>query len=254
MLSSSFYSSYHSHVSAVLVNLSCKILKLKFAHLSRVSKRAGKITLDPSHPAHSLFELLPSGRRYRALSTRTTTQNSSSPSNPSQEHLTINVEHTTLFYNYFTTIIHHTYIYNIFYLFFSISNLHVRPVHTWLSVLHSVFAILYIAYLIYLYIVLLLSVSCPVAVILLHCGACHYNKFLVCVNIPGHKAHSDSDSDSENVTLCCTMLCCVCVFFSIIYYIVASIWLSNSPCLIYRSNIWLPLASFLQDHSSRKLI
>ncbi len=41
-------------------------------YLSRVSKRAGKITLDPSHPAHSLFELLPSGRRYRALSTRTT--------------------------------------------------------------------------------------------------------------------------------------------------------------------------------------
>ncbi len=39
---------------------------------SRVSKRAGKITLDPSHPAHSLFDLLPSGRRYRALSTRTT--------------------------------------------------------------------------------------------------------------------------------------------------------------------------------------
>ncbi len=27
---------------------------------------------DPSHPAHSLFELLPSGQRYRALSTRTT--------------------------------------------------------------------------------------------------------------------------------------------------------------------------------------
>ncbi len=41
-------------------------------YLSRVSKRAGKITLDPSHPAHSLFERLPSGRRYRALSTRTT--------------------------------------------------------------------------------------------------------------------------------------------------------------------------------------
>ncbi len=28
-------------------------------YLFRVSKRAGKITLDPSHPAHSLFELLP---------------------------------------------------------------------------------------------------------------------------------------------------------------------------------------------------
>uniref|UniRef100_A0A8C1PL03 Wu:fc21g02 n=1 Tax=Cyprinus carpio TaxID=7962 RepID=A0A8C1PL03_CYPCA len=36
-------------------------------YLSRVSKRAGKITLDPSHPAHSLFELLPSGRRYRLI-------------------------------------------------------------------------------------------------------------------------------------------------------------------------------------------
>ncbi len=45
---------------------------LQELHLSRVSKRAVKITLDPSHPAHSLFELLPSGRRYRALSTRTT--------------------------------------------------------------------------------------------------------------------------------------------------------------------------------------
>ncbi len=45
---------------------------LQELYLSRVSKRAGKITLDPSHPAHSLFELLPSGRRYRALRTRTT--------------------------------------------------------------------------------------------------------------------------------------------------------------------------------------
>ncbi len=45
---------------------------LQELYSSRVSKRAVKITLDPSHPAHSLFELLPSGRRYRALSTRTT--------------------------------------------------------------------------------------------------------------------------------------------------------------------------------------
>ncbi len=45
---------------------------LQELYLSRVSKRAGKITLDPSHPAHSLFELLPSGQCYRALSTRTT--------------------------------------------------------------------------------------------------------------------------------------------------------------------------------------
>ncbi|KAK2901605.1 hypothetical protein Q8A73_011351 [Channa argus] len=34
---------------------------LQELYLSRVRKRAKKITLDPSHPAHSLFELLPSG-------------------------------------------------------------------------------------------------------------------------------------------------------------------------------------------------
>ncbi len=34
---------------------------LQELYSSRVSKRFGKITLDPSHPAHSLFELLPSG-------------------------------------------------------------------------------------------------------------------------------------------------------------------------------------------------
>ncbi|MGL4906709.1 MAG: alkylated DNA repair protein domain-containing protein, partial [Plesiomonas sp.] len=45
---------------------------LQELYTSRVRKRAKKITLDPSHPAHSIFELLPSGRRYRALSTRTT--------------------------------------------------------------------------------------------------------------------------------------------------------------------------------------
>ncbi len=45
---------------------------LQELYSSRVSKRAGKITLDPSHPAHFLFALLPSGRRYRALSTKTT--------------------------------------------------------------------------------------------------------------------------------------------------------------------------------------
>ncbi len=74
----------------------------------------------------------------------------------------INVEHTTLFYNYlFTT---HTYI--IFFYFI----LHVRPVHTWLSVLQCFCYFVHCLF-VYLYIVLLLSVSCPVAVILLHCGA-----------------------------------------------------------------------------------
>ncbi len=44
---------------------------LQELYTSRVRKRAQKITLDPSHPSHSFFELLPSGRRYRAPNTRT---------------------------------------------------------------------------------------------------------------------------------------------------------------------------------------
>ncbi len=36
---------------------------------------------------------------------------------------------------------------------------------------------------------------CPVTVILLHSGSFHHeNNFLICVNIPGNKVHSDSDS------------------------------------------------------------
>uniref|UniRef100_A0AAX7TJ37 Reverse transcriptase domain-containing protein n=1 Tax=Astatotilapia calliptera TaxID=8154 RepID=A0AAX7TJ37_ASTCA len=38
----------------------------------RCLKRAGKIIKDPSHPSHGLFTLLPSGRRYRSLRTKTT--------------------------------------------------------------------------------------------------------------------------------------------------------------------------------------
>ncbi len=44
---------------------------LQELYTSRVRKRAQKITLDPSHPSHPLFELLPSGRRFRAPITRT---------------------------------------------------------------------------------------------------------------------------------------------------------------------------------------
>ncbi len=45
----------------------------------------------------------------------------------------------------------------------------------------------------------LLSVSYPVAVILLHCGSfCHYNKFLVCVNNHINKAHSHSHSFTDS--------------------------------------------------------
>ncbi len=92
----------------------------------------------------------------------------------------INVEHTTLFYNYlFTT---HTYIIYIFFFPFQICTCQTC---TRLSVLHSVFAILYIAY---LYICILFFCHlCPVPLLSFCCTVklCHYNKFLVCVNIPG---------------------------------------------------------------------
>ena len=38
---------------------------------SRTSKRAGKITADPSHPGHHLFQRLPSTKRFRAIRTET---------------------------------------------------------------------------------------------------------------------------------------------------------------------------------------
>uniref|UniRef100_A0A8C9RRW2 Reverse transcriptase domain-containing protein n=1 Tax=Scleropages formosus TaxID=113540 RepID=A0A8C9RRW2_SCLFO len=45
---------------------------LQDLYMSRVRKRAEKIVGDPSHPAHCLFSLLPSGRRYRLIKTWTT--------------------------------------------------------------------------------------------------------------------------------------------------------------------------------------
>uniref|UniRef100_A0AAZ1Y5A1 Reverse transcriptase domain-containing protein n=1 Tax=Oreochromis aureus TaxID=47969 RepID=A0AAZ1Y5A1_OREAU len=45
---------------------------IKDIYRKRCLKRAGKIIKDPSHPSHGLFTLLPSGRRYRSLRTKTT--------------------------------------------------------------------------------------------------------------------------------------------------------------------------------------
>ena len=39
---------------------------------ARVRKRAGRIFSDPSHPGNGLFKKLPSGRRFRAIKTKTT--------------------------------------------------------------------------------------------------------------------------------------------------------------------------------------
>jgi hypothetical protein len=44
---------------------------LESIYRQRLKKRSYKIVEDPSHPAHELFELLPSGRRYRSIKTRT---------------------------------------------------------------------------------------------------------------------------------------------------------------------------------------
>ncbi|KAK3572211.1 hypothetical protein QTP86_026057 [Hemibagrus guttatus] len=52
---------------------------LQEPYTSRVRKRALKITLDPSHPGHLLFDLLPSGRRYRAANTRTARHKNNCP-------------------------------------------------------------------------------------------------------------------------------------------------------------------------------
>ncbi len=130
-------------------------------HLSRVSKMAGKITLDPSHPAHSLFELLPSDRCYRALSPRMTRHRNSFF--PQAIHLMNTWHYTWNTQHYYTLFIHHTYL-------FFISNLHNQTwTHIIVYIIYCVFAILYIAYLpiclllfYYLCPVLLLSFCCTV--------------------------------------------------------------------------------------------
>ncbi len=65
-------------------------------------------------------------------------------------------------------------------------------------IIYCVFAILYIVYLVYLYIILFFIIcvlSCRCHSVALW-SFCHYNKFFVCVNIPGNKAHSHSLSFS----------------------------------------------------------
>ncbi|KAI4871765.1 hypothetical protein NFI96_000196 [Prochilodus magdalenae] len=51
--------------------IGCKLPSLQQIYTSRVRKRAGKITSDPSHPGHLLFQTLPSGRRLRSIKTST---------------------------------------------------------------------------------------------------------------------------------------------------------------------------------------
>ncbi len=81
-----------------------------------------------------------------------------SPSNTSHEHLTLNVEHTTLLY-----IIYSSHI--LFFIFFGFAR-HICT-HIIVYIIYCVFAFLYMPFCI----LLLYYLSYPVAVILLHCGA-----------------------------------------------------------------------------------
>ncbi|XP_071353023.1 uncharacterized protein [Trachinotus anak] len=49
----------------------CSLPSLEDIANSRYLSRAGNIIKDPSHPCNHLFDLLPSGRRYRSHKTRT---------------------------------------------------------------------------------------------------------------------------------------------------------------------------------------
>ncbi len=107
------------------------------------------------------------GRRYRALSTRTTRHRNRNSFFPQAIHL-MNTwhkrgTHNTIIHYLFTT---HTY------LFFSFQFCTYQTFrHIIVYIIYCVFTILYIAYLYICILFFLLSVSCPVAVILLHCGA-----------------------------------------------------------------------------------
>ena len=51
--------------------IGCPLPSLEDIATSRGLNRARSIMADPSHPGHSHFQLLPSGRRYRSLGSRT---------------------------------------------------------------------------------------------------------------------------------------------------------------------------------------
>ena len=69
------------HLSRVVKNagriIGCQLPSLEKMYLKRSVARSQRIIADKSHPAHGLFQLLPSGRRYRALTARTNRLSSS---------------------------------------------------------------------------------------------------------------------------------------------------------------------------------
>ena len=57
--------------------IGCKLLSLDDIYVDRVRRRSKKIIEDSTHPANAFFELLPSGRRYRAAKCRTARKSNS---------------------------------------------------------------------------------------------------------------------------------------------------------------------------------
>ncbi len=70
-----FSSATKSDLRWRVVRTAERIIGTTLPTLQELSEQKG--WQNPSHPAHSLFELLPSGRCYRALSTRTTRRRNS---------------------------------------------------------------------------------------------------------------------------------------------------------------------------------
>ncbi len=140
------------------------------------SSRERAKSLWTPHIQHTpSLKLLPSGWRYRALSTRMQNQ-FLSPRNPSHEHLTLNVEHTTLLSQLF---IHHTFIFH-----FKICT-YQTSTHNFLYYIlcFCFFCTLPICIFVHYYFIIYVLSCCCHSVTLW--SFCHYNKFLVCVNIPG---------------------------------------------------------------------
>lgn len=59
------------HGCVLFPSFSCNLSSLQDLYASRTLKHARKIVANPSHPGHSLFETLPSGRRLRSNRTKT---------------------------------------------------------------------------------------------------------------------------------------------------------------------------------------
>ncbi len=152
------------HACTIRVVIKSQVPLFQFSLFSQASHKSLNLRLESSHVTqvpHLCIQHTHSLNCYRLVDATELwapeRPDTETPSNPSHEHLTLNVEHTTLLYIIYSFITHTYFSFQIFFFFF---------------------------YIAYLYIVLLLSVSCCCHSVALSSFG-HYNKFLVCVSIPG---------------------------------------------------------------------